>query len=96
MVLNILEVLNSQYSDPSTTKEIIHIVLSFLAYCKNEVGYNYIPQDIFTENYPEELGTRWLTIKQEIFDNNKSKLKVLSYIVKEPQSGRREYEGCFQ
>jgi hypothetical protein len=34
--------------------------------------------------------------REEIFNFNRGQLKIFSYIIEEPKSGKKRFEGCFQ
>lgn len=90
-ILKMLAVIETSYVNQLTEVEIIDMVLDFLSYCKNYAGCQPLLKSTFTEEYPKELGQKWMIIRGEIFNFNKAQLKILSYLVKDPKSGKREF-----
>ncbi len=86
-----LAIIETSYVNQLTEVEIIDMVLDFLSYCKNYAGCQPLLKSTFTEEYPKELGQKWMIIRGEIFNFNKAQLKILSYLVKDPKSGKREF-----
>jgi hypothetical protein len=89
-IFKMLDILEITYVDQPTEIQIIDMVLDFLSYCKNCARGGYpLLKSTFTKNYPYELAQRWMKHREEIFNFNKSQLKILSYIVEKPKSGKR-------
>lgn len=49
----------------------------------------------FNDDYPKVLAQKWKRFKDETYNLNKKHLKVLSFIVKNPESNKYEYDGTF-
>ncbi len=83
------------YLNQQEVTETIRIVLEVLSYCKNQsIGKNQLPTTL-TEAYSKQIALRWQKIREPAFFFNKGHLRILSFLVKEPKSGRHYYDLCW-